>query len=102
MDLISNAEKLTWENAYMLEDECFNEMLERKHKVVLENGYDLEFGYCPILIAESGVREVHHKLVELFTELVDSSFDNLYLNMVNLNKFKALMISVAFSHKSWR
>lgn len=94
--------KLTWDNSYLLTDECFNEMLERKHKVILANGFDMEFGCCPILRAEQEVRVSIQNLIDLHAELFNEDFQHITGSLNTYRQFKTLMIQVAFSHESWK
>lgn len=52
------------DHLYTIADEDFNTYLVGVHQKHLENGFNVEFGYCPLLMARNMESDAHRELLE--------------------------------------
>lgn len=68
---------LTASALYLADDDSFQRYLEDIHVLYRQEGFDVEFGYCPLLIAENRVRIAENALIDAMEGITQINRDDL-------------------------
>ena len=73
---------LNHKHSYMMDEADSNIYLKELHKKHLENGFNVKFGDCPLLIAESLEREAKQLLVEVMEPVTKIKWE-MFFNVIS-------------------
>jgi hypothetical protein len=80
-----------WNDMHLAEDENFQRCLEILNEKYKEKGFEVEYGYCPLLIAEHNLIKARRLLIDEYEPFTKCSFQELICNkggVENLKKCK--------------
>ncbi len=84
-----------WKHVYMVSEQDAGWLYTEIHNKYLQMGYTVEFGYCPLLIAESKLRDARRELVDVMEPVTGLSFDRVLCSangLENLDKLVELTL----------
>lgn len=76
--------------AYLISDKDFAHYLTEKHHKVVNAGFNVEYGYCPLLIAEDLERKARRLLIDEMQPITGLKFDDFFSTTKwaeNMNKY---------------
>ena len=75
-------------HAYLMSDEDFKHYMKACHAMYLEEGFNVKFEYCPVLIAESLERDAKKALIDIFEPYTGLSHHKLICSgLKNFNNY---------------
>ncbi|SHN42196.1 hypothetical protein [Chitinophaga sp. CF418] len=92
---------VTHERSYLMSDNDFSHYLTHLHKEYIMAGFKVEYGYCPLLIAEDIQRNAEKKLITVMESVSGISFDMIFMGpapIVNKQKLIDIYLKLLASY----
>lgn len=83
-----------YDHLYLASDEDSELLYKEMHKVHLELGFKVEMNYCPLLMAESLVRNVKVQVANFLEPYMGMSYDEISYNLDRYKKYFDLVMTM--------
>lgn len=83
--------------AWLMSDEDFEIYMKLVHKKHIENGFDVEYGYCPLLIAKTECSDAKRAMINGFAPYIGFSYDDVSFRLESYHKYVDLILKMMAS-----